>query len=197
MLTPTASSRQGPTREGRSEGSRRQTCEPRDTNAIEGRHPRGESAQHDKALWSGGHGKWRGCAGKVHVLIRGDLLGTRPPATGAGLRPRPKGREHPPDPIAALAAQAGAIRFVIEQKSAEVIVVSPRGGEGPNLVARWSRLDLRIGVDARQGQPDAGGEARSQPWAFNGSGARTQPLRLRWSEHHLVSTGCHGTLASP
>ncbi len=126
MLAPTASSRQGPTREGRSEGSRRQNCEPRDTNAIEGRHPRGESAQHDKALWSGGHGKWRGCAGKVHVLTRGDLLDEQPPVTGAGLRPRPKGWEAPPDPTAALAARAGAIRSVIEQKSAEAILGTRR-----------------------------------------------------------------------
>ena len=122
MLAPTASLRQGPTREGRSEGSRRQSCEPRDTNAIEGRHPRGESAQHDKALWSGGDGKWRGCAATAHVLIRGDLLGKRPPAMGAGLRARPKGREHPPDPTAALAAHLGVIRAVIEQKSAEATV---------------------------------------------------------------------------
>ena len=122
MLTPTASSRQGPTREGRSEGSRRQNCEPRNTNAIEGRHPRGEPAQHGKALWSGGHGKWRGCAVIAHVLIRGDLHGQRPAAKGAGLRPRSKDRESPPDPTAVTAAPAGAIRPVIAQKSAEAIL---------------------------------------------------------------------------
>ena len=75
--TPTTRLRQGRSREGLSEGSRRQSCEPlsadkagRNTNVIEGRpacavstadrHPRGESVQHDKALWFGGHGKWRG-----------------------------------------------------------------------------------------------------------------------------------------
>jgi len=135
MLTPTTSSRQGPTREGRSEGSRRQSCEPRNTNAIEGRHPRGESAQRDKALWSGGGGKWRGCAGKAHVLIRGDLLGMRPAAMGAGLRPRPKGLEVPPDPTAVPAAPAGAIRSVIEQKSAEAIV----GAGDPEVAAPKGR----------------------------------------------------------
>ena len=70
--TPTTRLRQGRSREGLSEGSRRQSCEPlsadkagRNTNIIEGRpacavstadrHPRGESAQPDKALWFGGH----------------------------------------------------------------------------------------------------------------------------------------------
>ena len=99
MLTLTTSPRQGPSREGRSEGSRRQSCEPRDTNAIENRHPRGESAQHGKAPWPVGHGKWRGCAATVHALIRGDLPQGRPDATGTGLRPRTKDLEAPPDPI--------------------------------------------------------------------------------------------------
>ena len=123
MMTPTASSRQGPTREGRSEGSRRQSCEPRYTNAIEGRHPRGESAQHDEALWSGGDGKWRGCAATVHALIRGDLLGMRPPAMGAGsTAPTERPGNVPPNPAAVLAAHSGVIRDVIEQKSAEAIL---------------------------------------------------------------------------
>jgi len=122
-LTTTTSLRQGRLREGRSEGSRRQSCEPRNTNVIEGRHPRGESAQHDKALWFGGHGKWRGCAAIAHVLIRGDLLDLRPAAaTGAGLRPRPKGLDKPPDPTTVPAARSGVIRGVIGQKSAEAIV---------------------------------------------------------------------------
>ena len=126
--TPTTSSRQGQSREGLSGGSRRQSCEPRNTNAIEGRHPWGESAQHDKALWFGGHGKWRGCAAKVHALIRGDLLDQRPAgAMGAGLRPRSKGLEPPPDPTAQPKARPGVIRGVIGQKSAEAIVV-PQGG---------------------------------------------------------------------
>lgn len=87
----TTSPRQGQSREGLSEGSRRQSCEPRNTNTIEGRHPWGESAQHDEALWFRGHGKWRGCAAKAHVLIRGDLPDERPVlARGAGLRPPPE-----------------------------------------------------------------------------------------------------------
>ena len=144
--------RQGRLREGSSEGSPRQSCEPRNTNAIEGRLPWGETAQHVEALWFGGYGKWRGCAATVHDLIRGDLLDGRPAAMGAGLRPRPKGLDWPPDPKAASAtgaglrprskgldwppdptatpaARLGATPGVIEQKSAEDIVgMIPRRG---------------------------------------------------------------------
>jgi len=45
MLMKTTSLRQGRHREVGSEGSWRQTCEPRNTNVIEGRHLRGELAQ--------------------------------------------------------------------------------------------------------------------------------------------------------
>jgi hypothetical protein len=44
------------------------------------------------------------------------------PAMGAGLRPRPKGLDWPPDPKAEWAAPLGAISKVIGQKSAEAIV---------------------------------------------------------------------------
>ena len=43
-------------------------------------------------------------------------------ATGAGLRPRPKDLEQPPDPTAILAALLGAIPEAVGQKSAEAIV---------------------------------------------------------------------------
>jgi len=56
-----------------SEGSPRQNCEPTNRNLIQGRTPRGKSAPHGKALRFRGHGKWGGCAVKVHALIRGDL----------------------------------------------------------------------------------------------------------------------------
>ncbi len=112
--------RQGRLREGSSEGSPRQSCEPRNTNAIEGRLPWGEAAQHVEALWFAGYGKWRGCAATVHALIRVELLEERPEAAmGAGLRPRSKGLEWPPDPTAPPAARPGVTLGVIGQKSAE------------------------------------------------------------------------------
>ena len=119
-------------REEACEGSRRQSCEPRNTNAIEGRHLGGESAPHDKAAWFEGHGKWRGCATTVHVLIWGDLLDGRSVlSTGAGLRPGSKGPDKPPDPTAAPPARMGAIPCVFGQKSAEAIVVlRHRGTKG-------------------------------------------------------------------
>ena len=62
-------------------------------------------------------------ATKVHVLIRGGLLDERPAAaTGAGLRPRLKDLDEPPDPTAAPVARPGVIRDVIGQESAEAIV---------------------------------------------------------------------------
>ncbi len=49
-------------------------------------------------------------------------------AMGAGLRPRPKGLDRPPDPKAP-AARLGATPGVIEQKSADGIVgILPRRG---------------------------------------------------------------------
>jgi len=48
-------------------------------------------------------------------------------ATGAGLRPRPKDLEQPPDPTAILAALLGAIPEAIGQKSAEAIVAQCLG----------------------------------------------------------------------
>ena len=49
------------------------------------------------------------------------------PAMGAGLRPRPKDLEWPPDPKAKRAAPLGAIPEVIGQKSAEAIVAQRLG----------------------------------------------------------------------
>lgn len=76
-MTLTTSLRQGQTREGMSGGSQRQSCELTDRNVIEGQDSWGESATQDKALWFREHGKWRGGAGTVHGLIRGDLSNQR------------------------------------------------------------------------------------------------------------------------
>ena len=80
-------------------------------------------------------------AARVHVLIRGELLDLRPlAATGAGLRPRSKGLDKPPDPTAALAARPGAIRDVIGQKSAEAIVgVKAAQAQTPKGRTRWRK----------------------------------------------------------
>jgi hypothetical protein len=72
-VTTTTSLRQGRFREEGSEGSQRQNCELTNRNIIEGRDLWDELAPHNKVHWFRGHGKWCGCAGKVHVLIRGDL----------------------------------------------------------------------------------------------------------------------------
>jgi hypothetical protein len=48
-------------------------------------------------------------------------------ATGAGLRPRPKDLEQPPDPTSILAALLGAIPAAIGQKSAAAIVAQRLG----------------------------------------------------------------------
>jgi hypothetical protein len=122
ILAPTVSQRQELPREGWSEGSRSQTFGPTNRNAIEGRPPWGEPAQHGKAPRFGGHGKWRGCAGTVLGLIRGDLLRMQSPARGEDLRATPKGVECPLIPTAARTARRAETRDVTEQKSAEVIL---------------------------------------------------------------------------
>ena len=77
-----------------------------------------------EALRYTGQSKCGGCARKVHVLIRGDLHGTRPGVVmGAGLRPGVKAPDWPPDPNAAsAAARSEATGCVNVQKSAEGIV---------------------------------------------------------------------------
>jgi hypothetical protein len=108
---------------------------------------------------------------------------------GVGLTAIPKGMELPPNPRAPRKARVVATPGVIGQKSAEATVVSLPADEGPNLVARGSRLGLRIGVEARPGQPGAGNEVHNQPWTFNGSWTRTQPTRLKGSERRIILVG--------
>ena len=86
-----------------------------------------------------GQGECGGCVRKVHVLVRGDLLGMRSVlTTGAGLRPGAKAPQPPPDPtVSVSAARAGVTRDVTGQQSAEGIVGAwTRNGPPPKARTR-------------------------------------------------------------
>jgi hypothetical protein len=55
------------------EGSRSQTCEPTNRNAIPGRRSGQAGTTQQRPVFSFG-GKWRGCTGRVRILTQGDLL---------------------------------------------------------------------------------------------------------------------------
>jgi hypothetical protein len=105
-----------------SEGSQRQSCELTDRNAIEGRDPQDELAQHNEILWFGGHGKWRGCAVKVHALIWGDLRKERSRGYGSLIEGHLERDGQPTEPYGFQAARPVETLNVIGQKSAEAIV---------------------------------------------------------------------------
>jgi len=74
LIAPTVSQRQGRRREAESEGSRRQTCDRRDTNPIGGHTSRASwppTAKPDAI--KGGCGRWGRGAGKGNALTWGDL----------------------------------------------------------------------------------------------------------------------------
>ena len=120
----TTSRRQGRPREGRSGGS--PSAKVRADEQKSHRRPSPRASQHNmyEALRYTGQGKCGGCAPKVHALIRGELHGVRPSlTTGAGLRPRRKRLEPPPDPTVNVpAAHLGGTRDVTAQQSAQGIV---------------------------------------------------------------------------
>jgi len=141
MTMITASRRQGRRREARSEGS--PSAKMRTDGQKPHRRPSLRASQHNMTKPDGNRrqGKCGGCASRVHVLIRGDLSAWRPEAvTGAGLGPRPKGLDSPPDPTTAdPAARPGAIPPVSGQKSAEAIV-RVRAGRGKPRKGRTRRF---------------------------------------------------------
>jgi len=75
LIAPTVSGRQGRHCEVGSRGSRRQTCDLRDTNFIRGHGSRASWPETTKPdAIKGWRGKWSKGAGKVNVLTWGDLL---------------------------------------------------------------------------------------------------------------------------
>jgi hypothetical protein len=85
-----------------SEGSRRQNCKLTDRKVIEGQDPQDELAQHNKILRFMGHGKWRSCAVKVHVLIWGDLLKGRSGNYGSLIEGDLETNRQPTEPYSSL-----------------------------------------------------------------------------------------------
>lgn len=103
-------------------GSWRQSCELTDRNVIEGRDLWDELAQHNEILWFKGRGKWRSCAAKVHVLIRGDLPKGRSRDYGSLTEGHFERDGQPTEPYGSQAARRVETLGVIGQKSAEVIL---------------------------------------------------------------------------
>ena len=96
--TITTSLRQGRSREGGSEGSQRQSCEPTDRNVIEGRDswvswhittkPTGSRSTVNDAVVQ-----------RQFTVLSGEVCPTAAwSSTGVGLRTALKGAEHPPNP---------------------------------------------------------------------------------------------------
>ena len=120
----TTSRRQGQSREGLSEGS------PSANVRADGQKPHrrlsSRASQHNMTKPAGDteQGKCGGCVRTVHVLIRGDLPDWRSlKTTGAGLRPRGKRLESPPNPAVFIpTARRRATVAVFRQKSADGIV---------------------------------------------------------------------------
>lgn len=91
-----------------------QTCEVTDRNVIQGRFGQASGPSITKPFPVDRPGKWRACAGKVHVLIRGEL------ESGSGSRLYAESRSR----------AVKAVRRL--QQSAEAIVgTRPRCSEGP------------------------------------------------------------------
>ena len=80
----------------RGEEARAQTCEATNRNRIQGRSGQASAPASTKPSSSIRRGKCGACAGKVHVLIRGDLIGV--PVAGLAPEAGP-GRESGPGTI--------------------------------------------------------------------------------------------------
>ena len=100
-MMATTSQRQGRRREAGSEGSPRQNCEPTYRKALRVRVPGTSQHQMTKSFGSGDTVKGPAVQREFTVLSGETCLTSGPLATGAGLRPTPKGVDEPPDPTAA------------------------------------------------------------------------------------------------
>ncbi len=122
--TRTTSLRQGRSREGRSEGSQRQICEPTNRNVIEGldswvswhppTKPNGPRNRVNDAVVQ-----------RQFTFLSGEVCPAAVwSAKGVGLRPISKGMEPPPNPtVSPVSAAVGNVSRV-RQKSAEAIVAA-------------------------------------------------------------------------
>ncbi len=99
-MMATTSQRQGRRRETGSEGSPRQNCDLTDRKVIRGRVPGTSQHQMAKSSGSGDTVNDPGVQREFTFLSGETCLTGGPLATGAGLRPMPKGMDKPPDPTA-------------------------------------------------------------------------------------------------
>ena len=122
--TSTTSLRQGRSREGGSEGSQRQICEPTNRNVIEG--PDSWVSWHNTTKPNGPRNRVNGAVvQRQFTVLSGEVCPAAVwSATGVGLRPISKGMEQPPNPKVIPVSPAVGNDSRVGQKSAEAIVVA-------------------------------------------------------------------------
>lgn len=122
--TSTTSLRQGRFREGRSEGSQRQICEPTNRNVIEG--PDSWVSWHTTTKPKGPRNRVNGAVVQRQFTVLSGEVCPRAvwSAMGVGLRPLSKGKEKPPNSTVFRVSAAVGNVSRIGQKSAEAIVAA-------------------------------------------------------------------------
>lgn len=122
--TSTTSLRQGRSREGGSEGSQRQICEPTNRNVIEG--PDFWVSWHPPTKPNGPRNRVNGAVvQRQFTVLSGEVCPAADwRAKGVGLRAISKGMEKPPNPTVTPVSPAGGNVSRVGQKSAEAIVAA-------------------------------------------------------------------------
>ena len=122
--TSTTSLRQGRSREGGSEGSQRQICEPTNRNVIEG--PDSWVSWHTTTKPKGPRNRVNGAVvQRQFTVLSGEVCPVAVwRAKGVGLRPILKGMETPPNPTVIPVSTAVGNVSRVGQKSAEAIVAA-------------------------------------------------------------------------